>query len=407
MSEQNYVIVENEGATIKAWIKGVPIEDSALAQTRRLAALPFVQGVALMPDCHFGNGCTVGSVAAIAGAVPPAIIGVDIGCGMMAAKTLLDAKNVKKEFLPFIRSLIEKAVPHGRTNNGGKGDRGAWFNTPPEISEIWNNEFRDATIDILFSKGHAGAISKNGECHLGTLGTGNHFIEVSVDDKEGAVWVVLHSGSRGFGNRIGQYFTNLAKQKMEQFFVQLPDKELAYLPVGTEEFNAYLKALHLAQKYAWRNREIMMGRVLAAIGSPPAEIIHCYHNYMAEETHFGKKLFITRKGAVRAQTVDLVIIPGSMGARTYIARGLGSRDSFCSCSHGAGRAMGRKAAEKKFTVADHIKATEGIECDKTEAVLDETPGAYKDIDAVMAAQSDLVEPLFTLKQLVCVKGGKE
>lgn len=404
----NFDVVENEGKIIKVWKKGVQFDDNTIQQYKNISKLPFVLPyAAAMADSHLGKGGPVGAVIPMVGAISPSICGVDIGCGMMACRTLLEADRVK-QCLPLLFKEISDAVPHGRTNNGGQGDRGAWHNVPEDIQSIWDVEFKDSVSNLFgfTSNGHSKALSTNAEKHLGTLGTGNHFIELS-EDEENQIWVVLHSGSRGFGNRIGTYFTNLAKEKCKQWFVQLPDPDLAYFPQGTQEFNDYLKALNLAQKYAWRNREIMMERVLGRV-SPfqpfAAETIHCHHNYMAEETHFGKKVLLTRKGAVRAGVDDYVIIPGSMGARTYIARGLGSVHSFKSCSHGAGRAMSRTQAIKQFTVQDHILATEGVECHKGTEVLDETPGAYKDIDAVMEAQKDLVEPIHVLKALVCVKG---
>jgi tRNA-splicing ligase RtcB len=245
---------------------------------------------------------------------------------------------------------------------------------------------------------------------LGTLGTGNHFIELSTDE-EGLIWIVLHSGSRGLGNKIGTYFTNVAKELCESWFITLPDPDLAYLPVNTKEFHDYREAVTLAQKFAWENRQIMLtavNRVLRTAGLKyePRELVHCHHNYISWERHYGENIMVTRKGAVRVQAGELGIIPGSMGARTYIVEGLGNRESFCTCSHGAGRAMGRKAAERTFTVEQHAAATAGIECDKTADTLDETPAAYKSIEAVMAAQADIVKPRYILKQFLNVKGKK-
>jgi tRNA-splicing ligase RtcB len=287
-------------------------------------------------------------------------------------------------------------------------------------------QFSD-TYDHIGSK-HPDAISQLAMRQLGTLGTGNHFVELTTDSVDGNVGLMIHSGSRGLGNKIGSYFTTLARRYCEANHIGLPDTDLAFLPRGHELFDDYLFALNFAQAYAWENRLKMAVNAYSVISrfsisrfstkpiqyvsnfgqhKQSPEFVHCHHNYMAEETHHGEKLFITRKGAVRAALNDLGIIPGSMGARTYIVRGLGSADSFASCSHGAGRAMSRAAAKKAFTVEDHIKATEGVECDKTDGTLDETPGAYKPIDDVMAAQSDLVKPLFTMKQFLCVKGKGE
>jgi tRNA-splicing ligase RtcB len=247
--------------------------------------------------------------------------------------------------------------------------------------------------------------------HLGTLGTGNHFIEVCLDESE-TVWFMLHSGSRGVGNRMGSYFIDVARKDMKKFFVNLPDVDLAYFPEQTEHFDDYVEAVEWAQDYARRNRDLMMEQIVGAVRNsgelPPfnAELkaINCHHNYVARESHFGENVLITRKGAVRAREGDMGIIPGSMGARSFIVRGKGNPESFSSCGHGAGRAMSRNEAKRRFTVEDHMRMTEGVECRKDEDVIDETPAAYKPIDAVMAAQADLVEIVHTLRQVVCVKG---
>jgi len=246
--------------------------------------------------------------------------------------------------------------------------------------------------------------------HLGTLGTGNHFIEVCLDEA-GAVWVMLHSGSRGVGGRIGSHFIELAKLEMERWFIHLPDRDLAYLSEGSQYFNDYIEVVGWAQDFALVNRQLMMeatlGAISTALGRPVktgATAVNCHHNYVSREHHFGKNVLVTRKGAVRAREGDLGIIPGSMGARSYIVRGKGNPDSFHSCSHGAGRAMSRTEAKKRFTLEEHAAATAGVECRKDSEVIDETPAAYKDIDAVMAAQVDLVDVVHTLKQVVCVKG---
>jgi tRNA-splicing ligase RtcB len=409
------------GTVIKLWNKYVTIEDAALKQLDEVASMPFVKPyVAAMPDTHWGMGATVGSVIPTVGAVMPAAVGVDIGCGMMAVRTNLKGVSMETHsiYLRLVFDEISKAVPHGRTNNGGAGDIGAWpeGGVPSDIAGIWEKEFIGPFAGLEYRQ--PGAISKNAERHLGTLGTGNHFIEVctEIDNPESNLWVVIHSGSRGMGNRIGTYFTKLAGDLCKTWGIQLPNKDLGYLPVGTKEYDDYIFAIKLAQDFAWRNREIMMGRVLNALVAkaspyhygpnnitiPP--VIHMHHNYMDQIRFGGLNLNLTRKGAVDASLDKFVIIPGSMGAKTYIARGLGNKESFYSCSHGAGRAMSRTQALKTFTVADHEKATEGVYCDKTTAVLDETPAAYKDIDAVMESQRDLVEPVLKLKQIVCVKG---
>lgn len=399
----NFTVIENpNGVPIKAWNKGVQFEESGLKQLLNVASMPFVTPyVASMPDMHWGNGATVGSVIPSQGALMPAAVGVDIGCGMIAVRTNAD-KDTYKNCLPEIRSRIENAVPHGRTSNGGPGDRGSWGNIPEFIHDVFCVSF-EPEYNNLCEK-HPGARSRNAEKQLGTLGTGNHFIELSLDELD-RLWVVLHSGSRGFGNRIGSYFTQVAKQKCEAWMVKLPDPELAYLPIGTQEYGDYIGALHLAQRFAWDNRILMVQAVISRLSlRSEEEPIHCHHNYMAQEKHFGQDVILTRKGAVDADLDKLVIIPGSMGARTYIARGLGNRDSFHSCSHGAGRSMSRGQARKTISLEQHAADTCGVECHKGIEVIDESPAAYKDIEAVMAAQSDLVEPVHQLKQILCVKG---
>jgi tRNA-splicing ligase RtcB len=405
------VIDAGEGRIIKAWRRGVKFEDKAIEQLKNTARLPFIfRWMAAMPDTHWGMGSTVGTVLPTKDAVVPAAVGVDIGCGMMAIRTQFRRESFRD--LAEIRAAIEAAVPHGRTCNGGIGDVGGWARTPESVApaavmQVWESEFAAAYTEITAE--HPGATAKNTLSHLGTLGTGNHFIEVCADTDE-RVWIVLHSGSRGLGNKIGGYFTDVAKDLCKRWFIELPDPDLAFLPRGDAAFSAYTKAVQFAQRFAWRNREIMMENIVVALAPLTGmvneqERIHCHHNYVAWESHFGENIMVTRKGAVRARTGDMGIIPGSMGARTYIVRGLGNPDSFHTCSHGAGRAMGRREAVRQFTLADHVKAAEGVECLKDASVLDETPGAYKDIEAVMAAQTDLVEPVHRLKQFVCVKGG--
>lgn len=405
----NYeVFTPEHGAPIKAWTRGVPVEDAAKQQLLNIASLPFIfRWIAVMPDVHLGKGATVGSVIPTTKAIIPAAVGVDIGCGMMAVRTSLNASDLPDD-LHALRSAIERAVPHGRTDNGGRNDRGAWRQPPPRNAEAWGK--LEPRYSEIVGK-HPKLGKGNDSNHLGTLGTGNHFIEVCLDENEN-VWIVLHSGSRGVGNRIGQFFIELAKKDMRKFMINLPDQDLAYLPEGTENFGDYVKAVHWAQSYAMTNRELMMASILDAVRTsnllPPftadAEVVNCHHNYVAIEEHYGQRVYVTRKGAVRAGKGDLGIIPGSMGAKTFIVRGKGNPDSFESCSHGAGRAMSRSEAKRRFTIEDHARATEGIECRKDADVIDETPAAYKSIDAVMNAQSDLVDVVHTLKQVVVVKG---
>ncbi len=407
--DTNYkVISSTNGFPIKSWTVGVPFEEAAEEQLKKIATLPFLhKWIAVMPDAHQGKGATVGSVIATSAAIIPAAVGVDIGCGMMAARTSLRASDLP-DSLRALRSAIERAVPHGRTNNGGPGDRGAWGRVPEAPLAAWSSlEARYRAITDKHPKIDRGASVS----HLGTLGTGNHFIELCLDEQD-QVWIMLHSGSRGLGNRIGSYFIQLAKEDMRRWFINLPDADLAYLPEGTEHFDDYVEAVHFAQDYAMQNRALMMNAVVGALRDsaelPPfeaeLEAVNCHHNYVAREHHYGKSVFVTRKGAVRAQKGDLGIIPGSMGARSYIVRGLGNPESFCSSSHGAGRVMSRAEARRRFTVEDHEAATAGIECRKDEDVLDETPAAYKSIDDVMRAQRDLVEIVYTLRQVLCVKG---
>lgn len=405
----SYKVIHETGASpIKAWVEGVPFADNAREQLVQTARLPFIhKWVAAMPDVHLGMGATVGSVVATREAIVPAAVGVDIGCGMMAVRTSLVAEDLPDDLGP-IRSAMEKAVPHGRTNHGGRGDRGAWANPPVAVQEAWLRLLPGYTRIL---DGHRKLDRGQHVNHLGTLGTGNHFIELCLDEV-GHVWVMLHSGSRGVGNRIGSHFIALARKEMERWFVNLPSRDLAYLPEGSRYFGDYWDAVKWAQDYARTNRELMMQAVLATLAKRKdlpefqarLEAVNCHHNYVSRERHYGKEVFVTRKGAVSAQEGELGIIPGSMGARSFIVRGKGNPESFHSCSHGAGRAMSRAQARRTFTLDQHKKATAGVECRKDEAVIDETPAAYKPIDAVMKAQDDLVEIIHTLRQVICVKG---
>jgi len=403
------IVTDGLGFPVKAWVKGVPFDGNSRRQALNLAKLPFIhRWLALMPDVHVGIGATIGTVIPTIGAVIPAAVGVDLGCGMMAVKTTLTAARLPDN-LHGIRGLIERAVPHGRTNRGGRGDRGAWSDIPDRVAQCWNRELREGHREICEKQP---ALAKaNHVNHLGTLGGGNHFIEVCLDEGQN-VWIMLHSGSRGIGNRIGRHFIALAKRDMGRSLANLPDKDLAYFPEGAAHFEDYLTAVAWAQRYARLNRELMMAAIVAALQQSDLlpdfaiedQAINCHHNYVTRERHFDKDALITRKGAVRARKGDLGIIPGSMGARSYIVRGLGNPESFHSCSHGAGRVMSRTEARRRFSLADHEAATHGVECRKDADVIDETPMAYKNVDAVMAAQKDLVEPVAVLRQIVCVKG---
>ena len=393
------------GVPIKMWTRGVPVEDAAKRQLTNAARLPIVfKHIAAMPDVHFGIGATVGSVIPTLKAIIPAAVGVDIGCGMIACKTTLVAEDLPDNLAP-LRSAIERSVPHGRAP--GARDPGAWGKVPGLVDTAWAELEPDF---VALCRDYPKLAKTNNRVHLGTLGTGNHFIEVCLDEA-GAVWFMLHSGSRGVGNAIGTMFIELAKQDAMRNEVNLPDRDLAYFEEGSLYFGDYVRAVGWAQKFARLNREVMVRRVIEAaktvIGKSfqsHIEAVNCHHNYVQQERHFGADVFITRKGAVSAQLGELGIIPGSMGARSYIVRGKGNPESFASCSHGAGRKMSRGEARRTFTLEDHRAATEGVECRKDKDVIDETPAAYKDIDAVMAAQQDLVEVVHTLKQVVCVKG---
>jgi tRNA-splicing ligase RtcB len=394
---------------VKCWTDGVELEAAAERQLRNVANLPFVHHhVAAMPDVHWGIGATVGSVIPTVGAVVPAAVGVDIGCGMIAQRTSLAARDLPAS-LARVRAEIEQAVPHGRSDHGGPNDRGAWT-TPPEAALRAMEPLRPGLRALVEKHPKLARAAARAPHHLGTLGTGNHFIELCLDEGD-AVWVMLHSGSRGIGNAIGTYFIGRAKQQMKRLHVHPPDADLAWLSEGTEDFEDYVDAVHWAQTFAARNRELMLDATLRALeralGRPIAtasEVVNCHHNYVSVERHFGKDVLLTRKGAIRARPGDLGIIPGSMGVQSYIVRGKGNAESFHSCSHGAGRRMSRNEAKRRFTLADHEAATRGVECRKDAGVLDETPGAYKSIDAVMEAQRDLVEVVHVLRQVVCVKG---
>ncbi|MBB2484720.1 RtcB family protein [Mitsuaria sp. WAJ17] len=393
------------GVPLKMWTRGVPVEPEARRQLSHAARLPIVfRHIAAMPDVHLGIGATVGSVIPTLKAIIPAAVGVDIGCGMMACKTTLRAEDLPDNLAP-LRAAIERTVPHGRAP--GNRDPGAWQKTPGAVDTAW------AQLEPAFTelcRDYPKLEKTNHHKHLGTLGSGNHFIEVCLDE-EGAVWFMLHSGSRGVGNAIGTMFIELAKRDAMRHQANLPDRDLAYFEEGSRYFGDYVRAVSWAQKYAALNREVMMRRVIEAAKTvlrksfqSHIEAVNCHHNYVQREQHFGEEVYVTRKGAVSAKAGQLGIIPGSMGARSYIVRGKGSPESFESCSHGAGRTMSRGDAKRRFTLAEHRAATEGVECRKDKDVLDETPAAYKDIDAVMAAQTDLVEVVHTLKQVVCVKG---
>lgn len=390
------MILSDTKQPIKIWTNDV--EPEAIQQLKNTANLPFIfKHVAVMPDVHYGIGATVGSVIATKGAVCPCCVGVDIGCGMMAVKTNLDYKLVQDN-IQKIRASIERSIPVGFSQN-------TKISTYVDAWVGWKdvNDKLSYVDDKLLNKAWL---------QLGSLGSGNHFIEICLDT-ENNVWVMLHSGSRGIGNVLATRHIQSAKDILKKMFIDLPDPDLAYFADGSPEFNSYVADVEWCQEYAAENRNEMMRRVLKDLshviygesGKIAIELeVNCHHNYISREHHFGENVIITRKGAVRARLNEYGIIPGSMGAKSFIVKGLGNPESFNSCSHGAGRRMSRTKARKTFTVDDLAIQTEGVECRKDDGVLDEIPSAYKDIDVVMANQSDLVKIVAQLKQIMCIKG---
>lgn len=422
--------IDGRKGLIKMWEpNGYPFEGQAVDQLRKVAAMPFIhKHVAVMPDAHLGVGSTVGTVIATKGAVIPAAVGVDIGCGMMAIRLTMTADQLPDNLFQ-VRDEIERAVPHGRgTDQQIKTGRdpGSWGAAPETIADRWfhgNGKGDDGYAGSLAHR-YTKIIDKYPKLkthntpamQLGTLGTGNHFIEVCLDEDD-CVWIMLHSGSRGVGNKIGSFFIERAKEDMvrRHMMTHLPDGDLAFLTEGDQLYADYMEGVGLGQDYAMENRRAMMDAVLAALQKlvdrnylPPfavtEEAVNCHHNYVTKEQHFGEGVLVTRKGAVQAREGTLGIIPGSMGTGSFIVRGLGNADSFCSCSHGAGRVMSRTQAKKMISMDDHAKAMVGIEARLDAEIIDESPAAYKPISAVMDAQSDLVEIKHRLRQVVNVKG---
>jgi len=395
-------MVLNKGKVpVKIYTKEV--ESRALDQLKDIALLPFVHShVAAMPDVHTGIGATIGAVIPTKGAIIPAAVGVDIGCGMTATRLSINASQLPDN-LKAVRRAIEEAIPVGFAKH--KSIR-AKNSTIIALDKVLDKQIigKHPAIAKMLKKTY-----QTWTQQLGTLGGGNHFIELCLDENQD-VWIMLHSGSRGIGNVIGRYFINLAKKDMEQHIAQLPARDLAYFTEGAKHFDDYVEAVHWAQEYALFNRREMMRLIMEALRKPlppfdiTKEAINCHHNYVAIEEHFGEQVFLTRKGAISAYDGELGIIPGSMGAKSYIVRGMGNPESFCSCSHGAGRRMSRTAARRRFSKNDLEIQTQGVECRKDKDVIDEIPGAYKSIDEVMENQNDLVEVVHTLKQVVCVKG---
>ena len=393
-------VISDQRVPVKIWTNEV--DERSRQQLANIASMPFVHHhVAAMPDVHLGIGATVGSVIATHKAIIPAAVGVDIGCGMVAARLSLTANDLDEKSLKKVFDQISRDVPVGRAQH--KDNLVLVDSVRP--FEPGLKSLTDRHPELLKSFGKFSKWANQ----MGTLGGGNHFIEVCLDESN-QVWVMLHSGSRGIGNAIADYFIKLARKDMARWMIQLPDRDLAYFPEGSEHFADYVEAVHWAQDYAFANRQAMLDLVLKGLEKhlPPftvtTEAVNCHHNYVAMEHHYGADVWITRKGAIRAREGDLGIVPGSMGERSFIVRGKGNAESFCSSAHGAGRRMSRTEATKTFTEADLEQQTSGVICRKDKGVIDEIPGAYKDIDVVMENQKDLTEILHTLKQVVCVKG---
>lgn len=396
-------VISTQRVPIKIWSDLSKVEPESIKQLENVASLPFIfKHVAAMPDVHLGVGATIGSVIATKGAVCPAAVGVDLGCGMMAVKLNVEPNKVIDK-VKEIRHSIERSVPVGFDSNkeiNASVDAWIGWTHVQNLHAIYNHT--QASSDLI----------NKARKQLGSLGGGNHFIELCTDT-EGSIWVMLHSGSRNIGKTLAELHIRGARNDMKKMFITLNDPDLAYFVAGTTQYNDYMRDLMWAQDYALENRNEMMRRVLKDIshaiglGGAPLERmeeINCHHNYCSMEHHYGENVLITRKGAVRAKAGDLGIIPGSMGAKSFIVEGLGNDESFHSCSHGAGRRMSRTKARKEFTIADLESQTAGVECRKDSGVLDEIPGAYKDIDEVMNNQKDLVRIKYQLKQFMCVKG---
>ena len=396
------ILNANSGYGVPVKIFTDDIDSAALDQLSKLAQLQFIHAhIAVMPDVHAGIGATVGSVIPTQSAIIPAAVGVDIGCGMNAIRLNLNAAQLPDD-LKSLRLAIERKVPVGFNQHQQVKAKASTL-TPLQLRLKRITNKHQGLLRMLRD------FDRTWQRQLGTLGGGNHFIELCLDEAD-QVWIMLHSGSRGLGNCIGTYFIERAKKEAQSRFGHVPDKDLSYFAEGSNSFDDYLEAVQWAQDYAMENRREMMRLILEAIRpllpsfQMSKEAINCHHNYVAQETHFGEDVYVTRKGAISAQLDELGIIPGSMGAKSYIVRGKGNPESFCSCSHGAGRRMSRSKAKRLFSVDDLTAQTAGIECRKDSGVLDELPAAYKDIDQVMAYQADLVEVVHTLRQVLCIKG---
>ncbi len=411
-----FVIKEENKWPIKIWSTPESVESQAIQQLKNVSSLPFIfKHISAMPDVHLGFGATVGSVIPTKGAVIPSAVGVDIGCGMLAWNTGLEREQLPDSTL--LRGMIEKVIPVGFNKRNKEHE---YFEYLLEKEFTTMEMIHNIPDWVAFNKKSNKYFEPVGQkiaLQFGTLGGGNHFIELS-EDETGLIWVVLHSGSRGIGKLTADFYMDLAKEECNKWFVNLPDKDLAFLASDSTGYKKYIIDLDWCQKYAWWNRLAMVSDVQDVLkflipelktrdftdGSMDSNFIHCHHNYATMENHFGENILVTRKGAISAREGQLGIIPGSMGARSYIVVGLGNKDSFCSASHGAGRLMGRNEAKKRFNLKDFASQTNGVDCKKDDSVLDEIPGAYKNIDEVMANQKDLVTPIHTLKQFICIKG---
>ncbi len=393
---------------VKLWTQGVPVEEAAYRQIRNIASLPILGGhVAIMPDVHLGKGATVGAVIPTRGAIIPAAVGVDIGCGMVAVRTTLKASDLP-DSLAAIRAQIERDVPVGFHSHKAPlqpREPGTAGSLQRRIDSLARRYDTLRIMDRVGKFDHARVWRQ-----LGTLGGGNHFIELCLDEND-AVWVMLHSGSRNVGNTIGEIAIATARRAAEREQLHLPDRDLAWLSEGTKEFDEYVAGLTWAQDYAALNRDLMVDLIVRSLQRffegevvVRESAVNCHHNYASLEEHFGRTVWVTRKGAVSARSGQLGIIPGSMGTKSFIVRGKGNPEAYYSCSHGAGRRMSRSEARRRFTRADLAEQTAGVECRKDAGVIDEVPSAYKDVDAVISAQRDLVDVVHTMKQVLCVKG---
>lgn len=397
-----YTTLPGTRAPVKVWTDPWTIEPQAAQQLRNIGNLPWVDGVAVMPDVHYGKGATVGSVIAMRQALAPAAVGVDIGCGMSAVRTSLTADDLPDD-LARLRSAIEATIPVGFHSHDSAVD-------PQRVPGLNGSGWAAFWSGFGELRADVGRLRDRAAVQLGSLGGGNHFIEVCVEqggDDAGRVWLMLHSGSRNIGKELAE--RHIAAARAQPHNADLPDRDLAVFVAGTPEMDAYRRDLAWAQEYAARNRAVMLALLCGVVRNhlPQAgfdEPISCHHNYVAEETYNGVDLLVTRKGAIRAGRGELGIIPGSMGTGSYIVRGLGNEEAYCSASHGAGRRMSRGQAKRTFTVEDLAEQTAGVECRKDAGVVDEIPGAYKDLSQVIAEQRDLVEVVAHLKQVICVKG---